>query len=158
MEEARSEAQAEVRREWERRLTDWMRRNGSRGARLARSLRRERERYFAEAESEVVRLALAIAGGCCSVRSRLMGMLLAAMVRVALEKVAGRERAGVACACEDAEMWRAMFCEEAGRLRCRLWGMRDWCAGECVLETNVGQVELGVEAQMEEMERGFLSI
>ena len=31
-------------------------------------------------------------------------------------------------------------------------------AGECVLETNVGKVELGVSAQLEEIERGFFDL
>jgi flagellar assembly protein FliH len=30
--------------------------------------------------------------------------------------------------------------------------------GECVLETNVGRVELGVSAQLEEIERGFFDL
>jgi flagellar assembly protein FliH len=31
-------------------------------------------------------------------------------------------------------------------------------AGECVLETNVGKVELGVSVQLEEIERGFFDL
>ena len=31
-------------------------------------------------------------------------------------------------------------------------------AGECVLETSVGRVELGVEAQLEEIEKGFFDL
>ncbi len=31
-------------------------------------------------------------------------------------------------------------------------------SGECVLETNVGKVELGVSAQLEEIERGFFDL
>ena len=31
-------------------------------------------------------------------------------------------------------------------------------AGECVLDTNVGRVELGVSAQLEEIERGFFDL
>jgi flagellar assembly protein FliH len=30
--------------------------------------------------------------------------------------------------------------------------------GECVLDTNVGRVELGVSAQLEEIERGFFDL
>ena len=30
--------------------------------------------------------------------------------------------------------------------------------GECVLETSVGTVELGIEAQLEEIERGFFDL
>ena len=31
-------------------------------------------------------------------------------------------------------------------------------AGECVLETSVGKVELGVSAQLEEIEKGFFDL
>jgi flagellar assembly protein FliH len=31
-------------------------------------------------------------------------------------------------------------------------------AGECVLETKLGTVELGVRAQLEEIERGFFDL
>jgi flagellar assembly protein FliH len=31
-------------------------------------------------------------------------------------------------------------------------------AGECVLDTNVGRVQLGVSAQLEEIERGFFDL
>ena len=36
--------------------------------------------------------------------------------------------------------------------------MRGWSAGECVLETRVGTVELGVKAQLEEIEKGFFDL
>jgi flagellar assembly protein FliH len=34
----------------------------------------------------------------------------------------------------------------------------DLHSGDCVLETHVGQVELGVSAQLEEIERGFFDL
>ena len=36
--------------------------------------------------------------------------------------------------------------------------MSGWRQGECVMETSVGRVELGVAVQLEEIEKGFFDL
>jgi flagellar assembly protein FliH len=52
-------------------------------------------------------------------------------------------------------MWRGLFGSEAG---VTLMGDERMELGECVLETSVGRVELGVSAQLEEIEKGFFDL
>jgi flagellar assembly protein FliH len=55
------------------------------------------------------------------------------------------------------EMWRESFAASP-ESSLQVMGDERMAAGECVLETNVGRVELGVSAQLEEIERGFFDL
>jgi flagellar assembly protein FliH len=77
-------------------------------------------------------------------------LLLAGAVRVALEKVAEGSEVVLHVPVAELEMWRGVVSNVAGDERMK--------QGECVLETNVGKVELGVSAQLEEIERGFFDL
>ena len=119
---------------------------------------RERARYFAGVEAEVVKLALAIAARVMHREAKLDPMLLSGVVRVALEKVAEDSatvlRVPGGCGRRSGE---EIF--EAGPgSSVQIVGDERLAAGECVLETNVGRVELGVGAQLEEIERGFFDL
>ena len=48
---------------------------------------------------------------------------------------------------DEVEMWREVFAREP-RSSVQLLGDEQLEQGECVLETNVGRVELGVSAQL----------
>ena len=54
---------------------------------------------------------------------------------------------------DSIEMWRRAFAASP-ESALQIVAMSGW-PGECVLETSVGKVELGVRAQLEEIERGF---
>ena len=69
----------------------------------------------------------------------------------------GGQRDGVASACERVEMWREAFAASP-ESSLQIVGDERLDAGECVLDTNVGRVELGVSAQLEEIERGFFDL
>jgi flagellar assembly protein FliH len=55
------------------------------------------------------------------------------------------------------EMWREVFLASPESSP-QVMGDERLAGGECVLETNVGRVELGVSAQLEEIERGFFDL
>ena len=71
---------------------------------------RERARYFAGVEAEVVKLALAIAARVLHREAKLDPLLLAGAVRVALEKVAEDSAMVLRVPVEEVEMWRESFC------------------------------------------------
>jgi flagellar assembly protein FliH len=119
--------------------------------------RLERQRYFALVEEEVVKLALAIAARVLHREVKIDPAMLASAVRVALERVEQDSGVVLRVAPEDEAMWR----EVAGvgdRTQVKLVADEAMGAGECVLETNVGRVELGVSAQLEEIEKGFFDL
>jgi flagellar assembly protein FliH len=55
------------------------------------------------------------------------------------------------------DMWKEAFTVSPSP-SLQISGDERLTAGECVLETNVGRVELGVSAQLEEIERGFFDL
>jgi flagellar assembly protein FliH len=117
-----------------------------------------RDRYFSDVEQEVVKLALAIAERVLHREAQMDPLLLSAAVRVALEKMA--DRSGVvlrACPAEVAG-WERMFRTTSAADRPIAIADERLQAGECILETKLGTVELGVRQQLEEIERGFFDL
>ena len=112
----------------------------------------ERQRYFAAAESEVVRLALAIAGRVLSREISQDPMHLTDTIKAALAKVRDGSMTRLRVREEESADWMRVF-EREGQMEVVV-DPRLAC-GECVLETKVGSVELGVRAQMAEIERSF---
>lgn len=114
------------------------------------------ERYLQEAEQEVVRLALAVAARILRREAQMDPLLLTGAVRVALGQLAPTTRIRLRVPQADVALWT-----EAIALLPKLStkpeviageGMR---TGECVLETDLGSVDLGIRAQLAEIERGF---
>jgi flagellar assembly protein FliH len=157
MERARSEARTEARREWETEFEERVAEERSSVLTVCEEFRRERARYFAGVEAEVVKLALAIAARVLHREAKLDPLLLTGVVRVALEKVAEDSATVLRVPVNAVEMWREVFVLRSESSP-RILGDERLSAGECVLETNVGRVELGVSAQLEEIERGFFDL
>lgn len=157
VEAARAEAKSEARREWEEELRERIATERSRVVQICEDFGKERVRYFAGVEAEVVKLALAIAARVLHREAMLDPLLLSASVRVALEKVADKSTTTLRVSLFEVEAWREIFTTET-RSEFQLLGDERLTAGECVLETNVGRVELGVSAQLEEIEKGFFDL
>lgn len=155
MEMVRREAKAEARLEWEGELEERVLEERSMVAQVCEEFGRERSKYFAAVESEVVKLALAIAARVLHREAKMDPLLLTAAVRVALGKVAEDSSTVLRVPAGDAEMWRDVF---GSNDAVQVVGDEQMTAGECVLETNVGKVELGVSAQLEEIEKGFFDL
>ena len=154
---ARREARAESRQEWEEELQERVALERVRVLRACEVFGKERARYFADVEAEVVKLALAIAARVLHREAKLDPLLLAAAVRVVLEKVADNSTMELRVPVDEVERWRSVISaqEEA---RVQLVGDERLGAGECVIETSVGRVELGVNTQLEEIEKGFFDL
>jgi flagellar assembly protein FliH len=155
---ARNEARAEARQEWELELEEKIATEREGVLRSCEQFGRERARYFAGVEVEVVRLALAIAARVLHREAKLDPLLLSAAVRVALEKVAEDSATVLRVPAAEAELWRGVFSAQAFESSVQVVGDERLGAGECVLDTNVGKVELGVSAQLSEIERGFFDL
>jgi flagellar assembly protein FliH len=158
MDTTRSEAREEARREWEQELAEKIAAEREGVVRACEQFSRERARYFGDVEAEVVRLALAIAARVLHREAKLDPLLLSAAVRVALEKVAEDSATVLRVPAAEVELWRGVFLEQASGSSVQVVGDERLGAGECVLDTNVGKVELGVSAQLSEIERGFFDL
>jgi flagellar assembly protein FliH len=154
---AGEEARAEARREWEKELEERVAEERSSVQKACEEFRRERAKYFAGVEAEVVKLALAIAARVLHREAVLDPLLLTGVVRIALEKVEEGSATVLRVPANSVSMWRQVFAASS-ELSLQVVGDERLTEGQCVLDTNVGRVELGVSAQLEEIERGFFDL
>jgi flagellar assembly protein FliH len=118
-----------------------------------------RDRYLALIEPEVVRLALAIAERVLHREAQMDPLLLAGAVRVALGKLSEATRAHLHVPPEESAMWaETLRLMPNLAIRPELMADAGLTAGECRLETELGSVDLGVRAQLHEIERGFFDL
>lgn len=157
IEAAEQGARIESRQEWQEELEEGIALERVRIARACEEFGKERARYFTDVESEVVKLALAIAARVLHREANLDPLLLTAAVRVALDKVADNSTMELHVPVAEVERWRDAMAAEA-ESRVQFVGDERLSAGECILETSVGRVELGVKAQLEEIEKGFFDL
>jgi flagellar assembly protein FliH len=127
-------------------------------AEAVEQFRGTRDRYFTEVEQEVVKLALAIAARVLHREAQLDPLLLAGAVRVALERMADRSGVVLRVAGGDVEAWERGLLSIQPHERPSVVEDAQMQRGECVLETTMGTVELGVKVQLEEIEKGFFDL
>ena len=125
--------------------------------RACQSFRLEREGYFAAVEAEVVKLALAIAARVLHREAKLDPMLLRGVVKVALESAMEESDTVLRVPMQDVTAWHTAMQEQVGE-ELEITGDAKLTEGECALQTRVGIVELGVAAQLEEIEKGFFDL
>ena len=118
------------------------------------SFAKAREKYFATVEEEVVKLSLAIAARVLQREVKMDPTLLMGVVRVALSKLSDPEGAVLCVAQDQAELWRRAMRPHGVAVD----GDARLEAGEMQLRASAGVVELGVAAQLEEIERGFFDL
>jgi flagellar biosynthesis/type III secretory pathway protein FliH len=127
-------------------------------AKAVDQFRGAKERYFMDVEQEVVKLALAIAARVLHREAHIDPLLLAGVVRVAMEKMADRSGVVLRVAGADVAAWEGAFHAMEASQRPRVAEDARLARGECVMETTMGTVELGVKVQLEEIEKGFFDL
>jgi flagellar assembly protein FliH len=119
----------------------------------------EREAYFARIEPEAVQLALAIARKILHREAQMDPLLLAGMVRVALEKVDAGTRVRLWAHPSDIHSWKDHFAQPGSfQPTPELVGDPALRRGECALETEVGNTQISLETQLKEIEQGFFDL
>lgn len=154
---AREQTRAEVREHLAHELEEKIMLERAAIARTCERFAKERDRYFSEVEAEVVRLSLAIAARVLHRETRLDPLLLRGAVRVALERVQEDSTVTLRVPEGQVETWKGILVEEH-RSEVTVASDRRLGEGECLLETSVGRVDLGVTAQLEEIEKGFFDL
>ena len=149
------EGQAEVRKGFEEQL-------GQARSSIADALSqfsRDRSSYFEKVEAEVVQLALSIAAKIMHREAQLDPMLLAGIVRVALEKIEHGTGVVLRVHPQKASEWQRYFAihmrpedvpeiiEDASQER-----------EQCVLQTAMGTATIGMEVQLKEIEQGLMDL
>ena len=128
----------------------------SQAAALTSSFAGERDRFLSAAEEETVRLALAIAARVLRREAQMDPLLLTGAVRVALGQLAASTRVRLHVPTPDLELWRQTLAQIPGlALRPEVVGEERMELGDCRMETDLGSTDLGLKAQLREIERGF---
>jgi flagellar assembly protein FliH len=123
------------------------------------SFEKQMSAYYARVEVELVHLALAIAAKILHREAQVDRMLVAALVKVALEKLQQGTRVSVHVRPEDVTPWIQYFQEKmAGRIHIDVKADLSLEPHSCVLETELGETELGIDAQLKEIEQGFFDL
>jgi len=153
--QGREEGQAEVRKTCEEQR---VRERASLAAALAQ-FTRDRADYFQKVEAEVVQLALSIARKILHREAQLDPLLLAGIVRVALEKIDGATGVVLRIPPHDAADWRRYLTthlEPADLPEI----VEDPAQSPdcCTLETAMGTASVGLEVQFKEIEQGLMDL
>lgn len=153
--QGRQEGQVEARKTFEDRLA---RERAGLATALAQ-FTRDRASYFQKAEGEVVQLALSIARKILHREAQLDPLLLAGIVRVALEKIDGATGVVLRIHPQDAADWRRYLTthlEPADLPQI----VEDPAQPPdcCALETSMGTATVGLEVQLKEIEQGLMDL
>ena len=116
----------------------------------------ERDRYLQSVEYEVVKLALAVAARILRREAQMDPLLLTGAVRVALGQLAASTNVRLRVPQGELDLWKESVAHLPG-LSVKAQVLPGDCMrlGDCVVETELGSVDLGVRAQLSEIERGF---
>jgi flagellar assembly protein FliH len=118
----------------------------------------QRYDYFARAESEVVQLALSIAAKILHRESQVDPMLVAALVRMAIENMSERSSITVRVAPTRAEVMKAYFAEHPNMSSVEVTADAQLHEHDCIVETALGSANFGLDTQLKEVERGFFDL
>jgi len=118
-----------------------------------------RDDYFRRVETEVVGLALAIARKVLQREAQMDPLLLAGVVRVALDQMQAGSRVVLRTSAESVDLWRA-FCEQHyhGKQTVEVVADDGLEAHHCVLQAEVGNSEINLNSQLQDIESGFFDL
>jgi flagellar assembly protein FliH len=151
----REEGLAEGRKQFEEQL---VKARAPLGAALTQ-FAQDRAAYYQNVETEVVQLALSIARHILHREAGIDPLLLAGIVRVALEKIEGATGVTLRVHPQNAADWRRFFAVHLDPADVpEIVEDAAIAADRCLLETSMGNTELGMEVQMKEIEKGLMDL
>jgi flagellar assembly protein FliH len=125
-------------------------------AELVSRFAHERDRYLHQVEQEVVKLALAVAARILRREAQMDPLLLTGAVRVALGQLAGTTEMRLRVPPAELSLWSdAIALLPNIAIRPQVLAGDGMLLGDCVIETELGSVDLGIRSQLGEIERGF---
>jgi flagellar assembly protein FliH len=119
----------------------------------------QREGYFRQVEREVVQLSLSIARKILHREVQMDPLLLAGIVRVALENLNSATQVRLRAHPAEVPLWRTYFQNApVNGVTPELLGDPSLAAGCCILETELGSTQISLDTQLKEIEQGFLDL
>ncbi|MGA2635357.1 MAG: FliH/SctL family protein [Terracidiphilus sp.] len=125
-------------------------------AELVENIAHERDRYLSKVEHEVVKLALAVAARILRREAQMDPLLLTGAVRVALGQLSDSTRVRLRVPQAELDLWtEAIALLPNLALKPAVVGGEGMRLGDCKIEAELGSVDLGIRAQLGEIEKGF---
>jgi len=125
---------------------------------VVREFAEQREDYFARVESEIVQLALSIAAKILHRESQVDPMLVASLVRLAVEKMREGSNVTVKVSPELVASWKRYVAGFPSLGRVEVVEDSSLSDQDCILETELGSANFGLNAQLKEVEQGFFDL
>lgn len=137
------------------RFEEELTRERKRVADLILEFEQQRKDYYSKAELELVHLALAIAAKILHREAQVDRMVVAGLVKVMMERLQQKTNVVVRVRPEDAESWRNFFHDQTNVNIVEDFTLEPKA---CWLETELGIADMGLEAQLKEVEQGFFDL
>lgn len=118
----------------------------------------QRAEYFARVEAEIVQLSLAIAAKILHRESQVDPMLVATLVRMSVEKMREGSKVTVRVGPKRLTQWKAYFASQPSLARVEVVESTELSEHDCLLETELGTTNFGLNTQLKEVEHGFFDL
>jgi flagellar assembly protein FliH len=118
----------------------------------------ERDKYFGQVEAEIVQLSLAIAAKILHREAQVDQMLVASLVRVAMENMREGSNVTVRVGAGKGESWKRYFAGVSAATRVEVVEDAELNEQDCMVETELGSANFSLEKQLKEVEQGFFDL
>jgi flagellar assembly protein FliH len=118
----------------------------------------QRESYFARAEAEIVQLALAIAAKILHREAQVDPMLVATLVRMAVEKLREGSSVNLRVGVGEGSRWKQYFAVPGKGACVQVIEDSELSDHDCLVETELGTANFGLDTQLKEVEQGFFDL
>jgi len=122
------------------------------------AFKEQRSEYFARVEAEVVQLALAIAAKILHREAQVDPMLVASLVRMAIERLREGSSVTIRVGRGRAPRWKEYFAGQSVVARVEVVEDSNLSEHDCLLETELGVANFGLDTQLKEVEQGFFDL
>jgi len=119
------------------------------------AFQKEQTEYYCKVEVELVHFALAIAARILHREAQVDRMVVAGLVKVMIDKLQQGSRVIARVRPEEVGGWRHYFHDNPN---VQIVEDPSLEAKDCVLETELGTTEMGLDAQLKEVEKGFADL
>jgi flagellar assembly protein FliH len=152
--DAVSQAEQKLRQEYEQKVIQAR----SPIATALKEFAEQRDDYFARVESEIVQLSLSIAAKILHREAQVDPMLVATLVRIAIEKMREESSVTVRVGAGRGSAWNQYFAAWPNLARVEVVEDPQLSDQDCLLETELGTANFGLDSQLKEVEKGFFDL
>ncbi len=122
---------------------------------LVDDFERQRNEYFSKVETELVHFALAIAARILHREAAVDRMVVAGLVKIMLEKLEDGSQVKIHVRPEESSGWHHYFHE---RPQVQIIDDSSLDPHGCLVETQLGIADMGLDSQLKELENGFFDL